>query len=77
MSPINFDSSPEISIILCTYNRASYLNRCINSVISQSFQNWEFLIVDDGSDDNTFEIANLYLSSFGIAFSVHESQSRS
>jgi glycosyltransferase involved in cell wall biosynthesis len=64
MSPILFDIRPEISIILCTYNRANYLNRCIDSVINQTFQNWELVIVDDGSEDNTFEIVNAYLKNF-------------
>jgi len=75
MSPINFDNIPEISIILCTYNRAKYLNNCINSIISQSYQNWELLIVDDGSTDNTFEIANLYLAIFtNIRYLKHQNK---
>ena len=61
MSPIKFDIQPEVSIILCTYNRAKYLNQCLDSVIDQTFQNWELLVVDDGSDDHTFEIVNPYL----------------
>ncbi|AFZ60487.1 glycosyltransferase family 2 protein [Anabaena cylindrica FACHB-243] len=61
MSPINFDIQPEVSIILCTYNRAKYLNQCIDSVIHQTFPNWELLVVDDGSNDHTFELVNLYL----------------
>jgi glycosyltransferase involved in cell wall biosynthesis len=61
MSPINFDIQPEVSIILCTYNRAKYLRQCIDSVIDQTFKNWELLVVDDGSNDQTFEIVNPYL----------------
>ena len=61
MSPINFDIQPEVSIILCTYNRAKYLSQCIDSVIDQTFKNWELLVVDDGSNDQTFEIVNPYL----------------
>ncbi|WP_202807036.1 glycosyltransferase family 2 protein [Planktothrix agardhii] len=61
MSPINFDIQPEVSIILCTYNRAKYLSQCLDSVIDQTFQNWELLVVDDGSNDQTFEIVNPYL----------------
>ncbi|WP_392530604.1 glycosyltransferase family 2 protein [Nostoc sp. C117] len=64
MSPIIFDIIPEISIILCTYNRAKYLNECINSVINQTFKYWELIIVDDGSQDNTFEIINPYIEEF-------------
>ena len=61
MSSINFENWPEISVILCSYNRAKYLNKCIDSVINQSFTDWELVIVDDGSDDNTFEIVYSYL----------------
>lgn len=75
MSPITFDISPEISIILCTYNRAAYLNQCIDSVINQTFLNWELLIVDDGSSDRTFEIANDYLKNFNnIRYLKHQNK---
>jgi glycosyltransferase involved in cell wall biosynthesis len=59
---LQIDNPPLISIIICTYNRAEYLNTCINSIINQSNKNWELIIVDDGSDDHTFEIANAYLN---------------
>jgi len=48
---------PQISVVLSTHNRAShYLPRAINSVIAQSFQDWELLVIDDGSTDNTSEV---------------------
>ena len=52
---------PDVSIILPTFNRANYLERSINSVITQTFKNWELLIIDDGSIDETFEIVEIYL----------------
>ena len=61
MSPLKFDITPETSIILCTFNRAKYLNHCIDTVINQTYQNWELLVIDDGSQDHTFEIVNDYL----------------
>ena len=42
-----------VSIILPTYNRASLIGETIESVINQTFQNWELIIVDDGSEDET------------------------
>ena len=59
---LEIDNPPLISIIICTYNRAEYLSTCINSIINQTNKNWELIIVDDGSDDNTFEIVNCYLT---------------
>ncbi|WP_166965688.1 glycosyltransferase family 2 protein [Yeosuana marina] len=53
-----------VSIIICTYNRASYLNTCISSIIDQTNQQWELIIVDDGSDDNTYNIVNPYLQKY-------------
>lgn len=57
------DYIPLVSVVLPTFNRAEYLNRSIDSVLRQKFKDWELIIVDDGSDDNTFEIANDCLKS--------------
>jgi len=75
MSPITFDIQPEISVILCTYNRAKYLNDCINSVIHQTFENWELVIVDDGSEDNSFELIQPYIQKFNnIRYLKHQNR---
>jgi glycosyltransferase involved in cell wall biosynthesis len=75
MDSIVFEQTPEISIILCTYNRANYLNHCIDSVLNQSFQDWELLVVDDGSQDNTFEVVNSYIQNFAkIRYLKHQNQ---
>jgi glycosyltransferase involved in cell wall biosynthesis len=44
---------PVVSIVLPTFNRLGYLREAIASVFAQSFQQWELLIADDGSDDET------------------------
>jgi glycosyltransferase involved in cell wall biosynthesis len=75
MSPILFDINSEISVILCTYNRATYLKNCIDSVVNQTFKEWELLVVDDGSQDNTFEIVNAYLQQFrNIRYLKHQNR---
>jgi len=50
------DHSPLVSIILCTYNRAHLVARAIASVLTQSYRNWELIIIDDGSVDDTAQV---------------------
>ena len=47
-----------ISIIIPVYNVASYLNRCVTSIINQEMTNWECILVDDGSTDGSGEICD-------------------
>jgi glycosyltransferase involved in cell wall biosynthesis len=47
----------QISIIVPCYNQGKYLEECLQSVINQTYQNWECIIINDGSTDNTEEIA--------------------
>jgi len=51
---------PKISVIISTYNREKLLQRAIDSVLAQTFKDFEYIIVDDGSTDNTREIIRKY-----------------
>lgn len=51
---------PEISVVMPMYNAAPYLRACIDSVLSQSFKDFEFVIVDDGSTDDSVRIVESY-----------------
>jgi glycosyltransferase involved in cell wall biosynthesis len=48
--------NPFFTIVIPTYNRAHLISKAIDSVITQTFENWELIIVDDGSTDNTKEL---------------------
>ena len=50
-----------VSVIIPTYNRGYILSRSINSVLKQSYKNWECIIIDDFSSDNTKELIEKYI----------------
>ena len=53
-------TTPTISIIVPVYKAESYLHRCIDSILAQTFTDWELLLVDDGSPDRSGEICDEY-----------------
>jgi glycosyltransferase involved in cell wall biosynthesis len=69
-------NSPFFSIVVPTYNRAHLLLKTIDSIIKQSFEDWELVIVDDGSTDNTKELVQSYNDN-RIKYIWQENQERS
>lgn len=53
---------PSVSIVLPTYNGSRYIEESIDSILAQTFTEWELIAVDDGSTDGTSEILNQYAS---------------
>jgi glycosyltransferase involved in cell wall biosynthesis len=53
-------SPPRISVVMSAYNTAPYLRACVESVLAQTYTDFEFIIVDDGSSDDTWSILTIY-----------------
>jgi len=54
----NVGLSPKITVVMPVYNGEKYLNIAINSILNQSFTNFELIIIDDASTDKSVEIIN-------------------
>ncbi len=52
--------SPLFTVVIPTYNRATFIHKTIESVIAQNFKNFEIVIIDDGSTDNTEAVVNTF-----------------
>jgi len=57
-----------VSVIIATYNKGKYIKRAIESVLNQSYKNFELIIVDGGSTDNTKEIVQPYLADYRVRY---------
>ena len=56
--------SPKVSVVIPTYNREKILHKTIESVLQQSYQDFELIIVDDGSTDNTKMLVQEYVEQY-------------
>lgn len=53
-------SNPKLSIIVPMYNAENTVSECIESILNQEFREYELILVDDGSIDNTLNICKIY-----------------
>ena len=52
----------KFSIVVPVYNSSKFLDKCINSIIAQDYTNWELILIDDGSSDNSWEIIQQFVT---------------
>ncbi len=68
-------SMPKISIIVPVYNCEKYISNCINSILEQSFKDFELILVDDGSSDRSFEICESFVKKDSRVKAIHQQNS--
>src|SRR5262245_36121589 len=62
------EGRPRVSVLMPTFNQAPFIRRAIESLISQTMTQWELVIVDDGSFDNTPKFVEPYLTDARIHY---------
>ena len=61
-----------ISVVVPVYNSAMYLDKCIQSILKQSYPNWELILVDDGSTDESGSICEKYAREYANIKCIHQ-----
>jgi len=71
---MKIDRAPLVSVIIIFYNTEKFIEEAIDSIFAQRYQNWELLLVDDGSTDNSTDIAGRYASQFPgkVSYLAHD-----
>jgi len=64
-----------ISIMICCYNSEKYISETIDSIINQTYENWEIIIINDGSKDNTEKIILNYIQQ-GVPITYHYQENK-
>ncbi|MEH7495309.1 glycosyltransferase family 2 protein, partial [Neobacillus niacini] len=67
---------PSISVIIPVYNVEKYLRRCVDSVLNQSFQDFEIILIDDGSTDKSGQICDEYVKKDKRIKAIHKKNAR-
>lgn len=70
-------NTPAISVIIPLYNAEKYLKECLNSLLAQTFQDFELIIVDDCSTDKSCDIVNKYMPQFDGRLKLYHTEKNS
>lgn len=57
---------PKFSIIIPLYNKASYVRKALNTIVAQTYKDWECIVINDGSSDNSLEVVKNFVDEFKI-----------
>jgi glycosyltransferase involved in cell wall biosynthesis len=66
------DPLATVDVVIAAYNHAAFLPQAIDSVIAQTFLDWQIIVVDDGSVDNTPDVLNAYSARLGSRFRFYQ-----
>lgn len=69
--------SPLISVVVPSYNHAPYITKCITSIISQDYDNFELIVIDDGSSDESPRLLKKLQKEYGFYLEINENQGSS
>ncbi len=65
--------TPNLTVVVTSYNYSKYISRCIESILEQDYSDFELIILDNSSEDNTIDVVSRYLSDDRVSFVCHES----
>ena len=65
--------APVVSIVIPIFNAEKYLARCLDSILAQSYSDWECILVDDGSTDGSGRICDCYAAKDARFKAIHGS----
>lgn len=65
---------PLVTIIIPVYNAERYIKKCLDSVLAQTFDNYEVICIDDGSKDNSYSILQIYQKSFPEKIRIYKQE---
>ena len=74
VSTVQQAAAPLVSVVMATYNRERYVGMAVRSVIAQTFGNWELIVVDDGSKDDTVAVLQPLLADPRIRYFHQENK---